>query len=175
MPFTPIHMGPGIAIKAVAGRHFSLISYGIAQVAMDIEPLIRMKRGDVLLHGFTHTYAFAFLLAVIVTLISYPLIKPILDRWNKEVNHYHLTWMAETTPLRPMPVIIGAFVGTISHVALDSILYHEMQPLSPWSEENGLIGLMSNNLLTHICLFLGILGTMIWIFRARYKRLSSTM
>ncbi len=34
MPFTPFHMGPGTAIKAVTGRHFSLTIFGFAQVLM---------------------------------------------------------------------------------------------------------------------------------------------
>ena len=56
MPFTPFHMGPGLAIKAVSGRYLSLMVFGFSQVAMDIEPLVRMIRGDAVLHGFTHTY-----------------------------------------------------------------------------------------------------------------------
>lgn len=55
MPFTPFHMGAGLALKAVAGRHFSVLTFGIAQVAMDIEPLVGMLRGAAVLHGPTHT------------------------------------------------------------------------------------------------------------------------
>ena len=56
MPFTPFHMGAGLALKAMAGRHFSVLTFGMAQVAMDIEPLVGMLRGAALLHGPTHTY-----------------------------------------------------------------------------------------------------------------------
>ena len=45
MPFTPRHLGPGFAIKALAGRHFSLLTFGVAQVTMDIEPLVGLIRG----------------------------------------------------------------------------------------------------------------------------------
>ena len=44
MPFTPFHMGPALALKAVTGRHFSVLVFGIAQVAMDVEPLVGMLR-----------------------------------------------------------------------------------------------------------------------------------
>ncbi|MCB1770876.1 MAG: hypothetical protein KDJ31_14465 [Candidatus Competibacteraceae bacterium] len=47
MPFTPLHRGPGLAIKALAGRRFSLLTFGIAQVAMDIEPLIGLDHHSV--------------------------------------------------------------------------------------------------------------------------------
>ncbi|MDR0275331.1 MAG: hypothetical protein LBI48_08355 [Burkholderiaceae bacterium] len=50
MPFTPLHMGPGLAVKALLGRRFSLTVFGFSQIAMDIEPLARMIRGDTLLH-----------------------------------------------------------------------------------------------------------------------------
>ena len=39
MPFTPFHMGPALATKAVLGRHFSVPLYGVMQVAIDSEVL----------------------------------------------------------------------------------------------------------------------------------------
>jgi len=65
MPFTPFHMGPGLAVKAVTGRYFSLTVFGFCQVAIDIEPLVRMIRGDIVIHGFTHTYLGATLIAFV--------------------------------------------------------------------------------------------------------------
>ena len=46
-------MGPGLAIKAVTGRHLSLLVFGVSQVVIDVEPLVRIIRGDAVLHGFT--------------------------------------------------------------------------------------------------------------------------
>jgi hypothetical protein len=40
MPFTPIHMGPGILIKAILQGSFSLMVFGWTQIVMDIQPLI---------------------------------------------------------------------------------------------------------------------------------------
>lgn len=65
MPFTPFHMGPGLAVKAVSGRRFSLMVFGFCQVAIDIEPLVRMLRGDIVIHGFTQTYLGATLVAFV--------------------------------------------------------------------------------------------------------------
>jgi hypothetical protein len=44
MPFTPFHMGAALIVKPVTQKNFSLIAFGVAQVAMDIEPLIGMLR-----------------------------------------------------------------------------------------------------------------------------------
>ncbi len=64
MPFTPFHMGPGIIVKALLQSSFSLMVFGWAQIVMDIQPLIVMITGDGHLHGFSHSYIGALLLAV---------------------------------------------------------------------------------------------------------------
>jgi hypothetical protein len=70
MPFTPFHMGPGLAIKAFGGRYFSVLVFAIAQVAMDIEPLIGMIRGSDVLHGWSHSYVGATAIGVLVMLLA---------------------------------------------------------------------------------------------------------
>jgi len=46
MPFTPFHLGPGIAIKAVMQGSFSLMVFGWAQIVMDVQPLVVMITGQ---------------------------------------------------------------------------------------------------------------------------------
>jgi hypothetical protein len=36
MPLPPYHLGPGLAFKAIGGRHFSLISFTLSQVLVDL-------------------------------------------------------------------------------------------------------------------------------------------
>lgn len=163
-------MGPGFAIKAVAGRHFSLMSFGLAQVAMDIEPLVGMIRGAVVLHGVTHTYLAALIIALVVIMVAPPVCRPFLVRWNKEVAYYRRPWLAEPADFRLFPVAFGALIGTFSHVALDSLIYGEMRPLAPWSDENSLLGLASTGSLTSICLALGAIGFGVWLIRARCQK-----
>ena len=64
MPFTPLHMGPGILIKSVLQGSFSLMVFGWTQIVMDIQPLLVMLTGEGHLHGFTHTYIGATLIAL---------------------------------------------------------------------------------------------------------------
>lgn len=73
MPFTPIHLGPGTALKAIGGRHFSFMVFGGTQVLMDIEPLIGMLRGWDVLHGYTHTLLGALLIDTLAGLIGRPI------------------------------------------------------------------------------------------------------
>ncbi len=56
MPFTPLHMGPGLLIKAALQGSFSLMVFGWAQILMDLQPLFVMWSGAGRLHGFYHTY-----------------------------------------------------------------------------------------------------------------------
>lgn len=170
MPFTPLHMGPGLAIKALAGRRFSVPTFGIAQVAMDIEPLIGLVRGSSVLHGPTHTYLAAFVIAIVVAIVSPPICRPILRRWNRELLFYRLGWLVEPESFSPLPVITGAFVGTIFHVILDSIMHSDISPFSPWSNTNALLGLISIEALHQFCMVAGLVGVVGWLFVAWCKQ-----
>lgn len=173
MPFTPLHMGPGLAIKVLAGRHFSVLTYGVAQVAMDIEPLIGLVRGSSVLHGATHTYLAAAVIAFLVAIVS-PLIgRPILRRWNFELSVYRLDWLATPESFTPIPVITGAFAGTFFHVMLDSIMHSDMSPLAPWSSANGLLGVITIETLHQFCIIAGLAGIFGWLAGAWHNRRAS--
>ncbi len=68
MPFTPLHMGPGLFIKSALQNRFSLMVFGWSQILMDIQPLIVMIKGEGHIHGFTHTYLGASLIAIIAVI-----------------------------------------------------------------------------------------------------------
>lgn len=169
MPFTPLHMGPGLAVKAMAGRRFSVLTFGIAQVAMDIEPLVGLVRGSSVLHGSTHTYLAALIIALVVAIVSPTVCRPILRRWNRELLFYRFGWLVEPESFAPLPVIAGAFVGTLSHVILDSIMHSDILPLAPWSDANALLGAISIGALHQFCILTGLLGIVGWLFVAWRK------
>jgi hypothetical protein len=163
-------MGPGLAIKALAGRRFSVLTFGIAQVAMDIEPLIGLVRGSSVLHGPTHTFLAALIIAIVVATASPPLCRPILRRWNRELSFHRLGWLVERESFAPLPVIAGAFVGTLSHVMLDSIMHSDISPLAPWSDANALLGQISIGALHQFCVFAGLAGVVGWFSVAWRKQ-----
>ena len=163
MPFTPLHMGPGLAIKALAGHRFSLISFGIAQVAMDIEPLVGMLRGSPVLHGPTHTYLAALFIALMVAFVAPSLCRPILRRWNHELSYYHLDWLASPDTESAAPIVAGAFAGTMTHVALDTIMHADVMPFAPWYLSNGMLGFVPLDTLHQFCMASGIVGILVWL------------
>lgn len=163
-------MGPALVIKAAGGRHFSVLVFGIAQVAMDIEPLIGLIRGREVLHGWSHTWIGATLIGIAVFLLAPPLCNWILRRWNRELEYHKLNWLRSPQPITRLAVATGAFIGTYSHVLLDSIMHADMLPLRPWSETNALRGLVSIDALYLACFVAGILGVLLWWVQARLRR-----
>jgi hypothetical protein len=161
MPFTPFHMGPGLAVKAVSGRHFSLMVFGFSQVAIDIEPLVRIIRGDAVLHGFTHTYLGATLIALLSVVIGRPVCQFLLNYWAPDPHSPFLNWLRGPKLISWPAAIAGAFVGTYSHVFLDSIMHSDIQPLAPLSDANALLHVISVGGLHLLCVLSGVLGILL--------------
>jgi Domain of unknown function (DUF4184) len=170
MPFTPLHMGPALVIKAAGGRHFSVLVFGIAQVAMDIEPLVGIIRGADVLHGWTHTILGATLIGIAVSLLAPPVCQWMLRRWNRELEFHRLHWLRSPEPLTRTAAVTGAFIGTYSHVLFDGIMHADMLPLRPWSATNGLLGLISIDALYVACVVSGLLGVALWLMLGYARR-----
>ena len=170
MPFTPFHMGPALALKSITGRHFSILMFGLAQVAMDIEPGVGMLRDADVLHGWSHTYLGATVIAALVLALGRPLCFLILRRCNEELLHHRLGRLAEPDTFGWRPAAAGAFIGTYSHVALDSIMHADMQPLAPFSSANHLLSVISIDALHIACVVAGIVGVGIWLLAGTLTR-----
>lgn len=142
-----------------------MISFGIAQVAMDIEPGIRMWAGSDVLHGPTHTFLGALVIAFAVMLIAPNICNRFLVKWNKEVAHYKQPWLVHSESLSKSAVAFGAFFGTLSHIVLDSLMHHDIHPLSPFSESNPFTGLVTSDGVYWACAVAGVLGIANWLVR----------
>lgn len=170
MPFTPFHMGFGLAAKAAAGHRVGLVSFGVAQVLMDIEPGVRMLLDDGRLHGWSHTLPGALLIGALATWGSSRLSGLLVRRWNAEVSHYGLGWLCVPGAVSAKVLAAGAFVGTFSHVALDSLMHADMQPLAPWSSANPLMGLVAHDAVYTGMVVLGVAGGLSWLIRQWLQR-----
>ena len=157
MPFTPLHMGVGIFIKALLQSSFSLMIFGWAQIIMDIQPLIVMITGEGHLHGFSHTYIGATLLAVFSAISGKH-----FSEWgllflgiSKKDNPINIRWKI---------VFVSAFIGTISHVLLDSVMHFDVEPFFPFTLENTLYGLLTIEQIHKLCLYSGLIGAGLYYF-----------
>ena len=174
MPFTPFHMGPGMAVKAVSGKKFSLIAFGVAQIAMDTEPLVRMIRGDRIVHGFTHTYVGAVLIGALVLPVVRPLGAAILRLWNRELISSGHAWLACDDTISWTAASVGVFIGTFSHVLLDSLMHADLEPFAPFASSNPLLHAISLVTLHSFCLVTGLLGVAAWIAVRYHQRSVNT-
>jgi hypothetical protein len=119
MPFTPFHLGIGALAKSVTPRRaFSFQVFALAQVLMDIQPGLGLFLGWDELHGWTHTFPGALVIALATGAAWW-------------------IWVAIRTkhfdngPISREVVVSSALFGTVSHVWLDSQFHVEMAKLTP--------------------------------------------
>ena len=103
-------MGAALFAKPGLNRNISVITFGIAQVAMDIEPGVGMLTGAAVLHGPTHTILGALVIAYLVTLMAPSVCTYLLKMWNREVTHHKLPWLAQPE-ISKTAMTVGAFFG----------------------------------------------------------------
>ncbi|MFW9811039.1 MAG: hypothetical protein ACFFF9_01140 [Candidatus Thorarchaeota archaeon] len=160
MPFTPYHFGPSLLLGILLFPFVDLVTLMIASVIVDLEPMAIMFLSlPYPLHGFFHTYLGATIAALVLSGFVYPFRKYL----NSIVSLFGLH---QTSSLRH---IIGAsFVGTYSHVFLDSFLYAEMNPFFPVLG-NPFVNLFTFGAVYNFCLIAGLIGFIGYILRALLK------
>jgi len=147
-------MGPGILIKALLQGSFSLMVFGWTQIVMDVQPLIGILSGASELHGFTHTYVGATLLAVFAALSG------------KYLSEWALKWLLPApthhAPIRWWVAGVSAAIGSYSHVAIDSLMHADMKPFAPFADSNSLLGVISVATLHRLCVYSGVAGGVLY-------------
>jgi hypothetical protein len=158
-----------MAVKAAWPRHFSIVVFGLTQIAIDLEVLRHLARRDHPLHTFWHTYLGATILAALLTILGKPASQWIKAAWNRVAAgcrqadltvSTHTSWLASCT---------GAFFGAYSHVFLDSLSHSDIQPFQPWSAANHLRGIVNPHDLQLACVLFGSAG-LVWFFAGARQR-----
>jgi len=167
MPFTPLHFGPGASLKCAAQPYFSFVLFGYTQVMMDLEPAWFMLRQDFPLHRFVHTFVGATVMAILCLGSGRPLCQWWLRIWKRIPAKPLNEVFADGTVIPWWTAVITVFVGTYSHVFLDSIMHPDMRPFSPFSDANPMLRIIDIGLLHLLCLVLGVLGLLLWV---RFKK-----
>jgi hypothetical protein len=145
-------MGPGVALKAVMLRRFSLAVFGWSQIVIDLQPLIVMITGQGELHGFSHTLLGATLIGLASGLSGKPLGELGLHL-IRETRHLPITWQAAFT---------SALIGTYSHIAIDSIMHSDVFPLAPLTNTSPFHRMISIEALHLLCLASALIGGVGW-------------
>ena len=164
MPATPFHLGPGLFIKAVAPRHFSVAAYSVVQVVIDIESGAHLLRGDYPVHRQAHTFFLGGLIGLLCGLIVWR-----VGRWLARPRDVIPEALAAEYRM-PIAVASGVF-GGMFHSVLDGIMYADIRPFRPFSDANPLYGLVSVSALYLFCIITGLVGAALLLaWERRSKR-----
>ena len=155
MPITPFHFGPGVLFHAMTPRNVSFIAFMAANCITDIESVYNVLRGNFPIHRFLHTFVGAALVAAMTVALFMAMRR--LARSIRLPNWFE--WQQLTLP----SVIVGALLGSYSHIVLDGIMHADMRPFAPWSDANPFLYAVSLSTLHWTCIALGIAGVMLWL------------
>jgi len=172
MPFTPLHLGPGMAMKAAAPRHFSLIVFGLTQIAMDVEVLWHIVTRNPPFHRFWHTYLGAMFIAVGAGILGKPASQWIKALWNCVATRCCGTEITVSVPTTWTASLSAAFLGAYSHILLDSLYHSDIAPWQPWSAENPLHGSFHGHAVDRFCMIAGAIG-LIWFYTGIIRKKKS--
>jgi len=167
MPYTPVHLGPGMAIKAAAGRHFSIVVFGLTQVAIDIEVVWHYFQSGSPLHQFWHTTLGATVVAAVFAVAGKPASQAIKSAWNRLARRWSVPGLAVRVHTSWLAALTGAVIGAYSHLLFDSIFHRSMQPLWPWTTANPFFGLVKRTRFMVLCAIVGLLALAWYAFRQR--------
>ena len=170
MPITPLHLGPGAVFKAIGGRRFSFVVFGLAQVAMDLEAIGRFLGGSYVLHGPVHSLLGATVMGIVVVVVGKPLGERLIRLWNWRLSPTQRDWLSVEPRLTWTGTAVGAFLGTYSHVLFDSIMHPDVRPMYPFGGGNYLVGIISVGELHVLCLALGVIGVLILLAVSYWRR-----
>jgi len=164
MPITPFHFGPGALMHAAAPRRVSFIAFAAANCITDVESIYNVLSGNFPIHRFLHTFVGATLVAGVTVALFAAARRvaalPDVFEWRR------LSFTA---------VIVGAALGSYSHIVLDGVMHSDMRPFAPWSDANPFLHAVSLRTLHWACMIAALIaGVLIWL-RTRPSRPESAL
>ena len=138
----------------------------LANVITDLEPLYFILTNQWPLHRFFHTYLGATIVAVGCIALGRPACYKLTDLWNTFFRSFKIS----SQGISQAALVTSAFVGTYSHVLLDSFMHGDMRPLYPFRDSNHFLLILSYGQLHLLCVLAGIAGIVIYCFTHRQTR-----
>ncbi len=160
MPITPFHFGPGLLLKSFGGRHVSWVTFALANLLIDVEPVACYLVTGQPIHPYVHTWLGALLVGVLAAVAGRPLGEVWLRLWNRQLSPAQRRWLGVGETIAASGAWSGALLGSFSHVALDSIMHADIAPWRPFAPGNGLWQLISVDALHWLCVALGVWGAL---------------
>ena len=158
MSITLFHLGPGAAIKALIPQYFSLTVFTLVQFIIDAEVVYLYFVKSEVTHRYLHSYAGASAVVLFCVIFGKHIAQLWLKLWNKLIAPGRHSRLYINDSVGFKSVLYAAIFGAYFHIFIDSLIYSDMQPLYPWSSENGLYGTVNMVALHFTLLVLGTIG-----------------
>ncbi|TET72282.1 hypothetical protein E3J39_02725 [Candidatus Bathyarchaeota archaeon] len=170
MPFTPLHLGPALFFGMVLLRYIDLPTFLVANVIVDIEPLVILTFGlhrtsslGLPLHGLLHTFLGGTFVALLLALVMRRMrgyLEPLM----------RLVGLEQVSS--PRSVYAAALSGVYLHILLDSLLYVDIRPFYPFSYNPFLGGMAAAFGVWWFCIVTGLIGVALLVFRLARTRIA---
>lgn len=159
MPVTPFHLIAATPIKAIAPRQFSWSVFTLTNIVIDLEPISVFLVTLEPRHLFFHTIIGVTLVAAFCATIGRGWCESTIKIWNEEIRGKpEEKWFKSNESISKFSACFSALVGAWTHLLLDSFMHYDIRPLSPFTDANVLLGIISIAWLHTICLTLGLIG-----------------
>ncbi|MDR7522827.1 MAG: DUF4184 family protein [Armatimonadota bacterium] len=172
MPLTPFHLGPAIALKVSARRHFSLRIFTLTQIVIDLESARGVLVSASPLHGPLHSLAGATLAGLLAAVLGrhiFNALNPLFRSLLRQVEGMPAWLVGEVVPITWAAALIGGTVGGISHVLLDAVIHPDVSPFWPFSSSNPFLRDGSFYLMHYACTLVGLIGALAWLALAKHN------
>lgn len=164
MPITPFHLIAATPIKAIAPDKFSWSVFCLTNIVIDLEPITYFLVTLEPRHMFLHSIIGATLIAMLCATFGKKWCELTIEIWNDEIKgKREAKWFASSNKISKTAAWSGALVGAWSHLLLDSFMHDDIRPLSPLTQSNGLLNIVSISELNSACLVSGLFGLVLII------------
>jgi membrane-bound metal-dependent hydrolase YbcI (DUF457 family) len=163
MPITPFHIIAAAPIKAIIPRHFSWSIFTLTNIFIDLEPITYFIFTGIPSHRFFHSIFGTTILGLICALYFRKLCGNYIMKWNKNLHPIDRRWLEiRNSKINLFEALTGGLIGAWSHLALDSMMHQDIQPLWPMTQNNPMLGLITANSILYLCVGLLIFGAAIY-------------
>lgn len=170
MPITPFHFGPGALLAALAPRTVSWTVFALANVLIDLEPVVLFILSGDPAHPWLHTLPGALGVATAAALAGRRPSAAALRWWNAHLSPGQARWLAVDPRITPLQAWSGALLGTLSHILIDAVMHVDVRPFWPLLAGNPLQGLIAMNALHLACVIAGLVGIGILLAPLAWRR-----
>ena len=142
--FTPFHFGPSACISLPLNRYIDFPIFILANVAIDIEPLMVMLFDlSYPLHGLAHTLIGATTIGLSGGILTHYAREPLANLMKTILRLPYNSSIIKYA--------ISGILGTWFHILLDSQLYSDIKPFYPFSNSNPLLGTIQSETMYNYC------------------------